>query len=476
MARTSWLREPYIRWPVRATAVAVLAPAMVTATAALPVYVPSQVAALLYIPAVVGAAAVGGPIAGLGAAFLSYLGLNYYFWAPLYSLAIDHTADLLALVAFMVVALAIGLLLAAALAGRDRLARRERESRLVNDVVTRFLSGQSLKTVMDAFSAALIDMYRFHRVEVAAHALDSEVTAHAGAAEIPEQVEAYSVTMSIKQREVGTITVWPTARRGRVERDEQEALRGFASQLALAFEGIRSSEEARAARLEAEASRLRAVLFSSVTHDFRTPLSSITASVTSLLDERTGFSPESRRAHLSTIKNEAGRLNRLVANLLDLTRMRAGVLEPVKVGASIDEIIESVVSRLRPVLEERDVKLVLADELPEVPMDVVQIDQVLTNLIENAAKFSPPGTPLRISAGRENGAVRVTVEDRGPGIPRLQREHIFEPFQRGDSELGAGTGLGLAIAKAIVEAHGGRIWLDDAPHGGLSVTFELRVG
>lgn len=475
MARTSWLREPYLRWPVRATAVAVLAPGLVTATAALPVYIPSQVAALLYIPAVVGAASVGGPIAGLGAAFLSYLGLNYYFWAPLYSLGIDHTADLLALVAFMVVALVIGLLLASAIAGRDRLARRERESRLVNDVVTRFLSGQSLKTVLDAFSRALVDMYGFHRVEVRAHAFDDEVVAQAGAIDVPDHVEAFTVSMLMKHREVGAITVWPTRARVRVDREEQDALRGFAQQFALAFEGIRSSEEARAARLEAETNRLRAVLFSSVTHDFRTPLASITASVTSLLDEATGFSKDLREAHLKTIKDEAGRLNRLVANLLDLSRMRAGVLEPVKVGASIDEIIESVVSRLRPVLEDRDVKLVLAEELPEVPMDVVQIDQVLTNLIENAAKFSPPGTPLRIYAGRDNGAVRVTVEDRGPGIPRLQRDHIFEPFRRGDSELGAGTGLGLAIAKAIVEAHGGRIWLDEAPHGGLSVSFELRV-
>lgn len=476
MPPTHWLREPYLRWPVRATAVAVLAPGLVTLLAAFPVHIPSQVAALLYVPAVVGAAAFGGPIAGLGAALLSYLGLNYYFWAPLYSLAIDQTADLLAVVVFMVVALVIGLLVAWALAGRDRLRRRDRESRLLNDVVTRLLSGHPLEDVLEAFAGALVDMYGFQRAEVRTNVLGQEAVVLGGSREVPQRVEAFAVSMSIKKQELGTITVWPTRARRRIDRDEQDALRAYASQLALAFEGIRSTEEARKAKIEAEATRMRAILFSSVTHDFRTPLASIRASVTSLIDGDAGFTPESRRAHLDTINEEAGRLNRLVGNLLDLTRMRAGVLTPAKTGASIDEVIESVVARLRPLLVDRDVKLLVPDDLPEVPMDVMQIDQVLTNLIENAAKFSPPGSPLRISAGPRNGAVRVTVEDRGPGIPRFRRERLFEPFHRGDSELGAGTGLGLAIAKAIVEAHGGTIWLDDGPHGGLSVSFELLVG
>jgi two-component system sensor histidine kinase KdpD len=262
--------------------------------------------------------------------------------------------------------------------------------------------------------------------------------------------------------------VWPASPR---EVFEQANIEAFARQLALALESMRLSVEIRRTALEAETNRLKATLFSGVTHDVKTPLAAITASVTSLL-EGSGFTVEESREHLDTIRQEAERLHRMVNNLLDLSRLRAGALVPSRVVGPIDELMESVVSRLRPLLNGREVEIRARDELPDVPMDVVQIDQVLTNLIENAAKFTPPGSPLVLSAIGHPKGVRVTVADRGPGVPRGDHDRIFEPFERGVGQA-SGTGLGLAIAKAIVTAHRGRMWVADAPGGGAAFTFEL---
>jgi two-component system, OmpR family, sensor histidine kinase KdpD len=203
----------------------------------------------------------------------------------------------------------------------------------------------------------------------------------------------------------------------------------------------------------------------------KTPLAAITAAVTSLVDG-SDFSETTRREHLETIKQEAERLDRVVDNLLDLARLRAGALVATKSQSPIDEVMESVLNRLRPYLDGRDVELRVGDEVPEVSMDVVQIDQVLSNLIENAMKFTPSGSPISLIAVGSKECVRVTVSDRGPGIPQSDRVRILEPFERGDTSS-SGTGLGLAICNAIVIAHGGRMWISENPQGGAAFTFEL---
>jgi two-component system, OmpR family, sensor histidine kinase KdpD len=162
----------------------------------------------------------------------------------------------------------------------------------------------------------------------------------------------------------------------------------------------------------------------------------------------------------------------VVNNLLDLGRLRAGALVAVKVPSPIDELIESVLNRLRPLLKDRPVDMRVGEDVPEVPMDVVEIDQVLTNLIENAIKFTPPRSPISLMAVGSSDCVRVTVSDRGPGIPKEDRARIFQPFEQGDNSS-SGTGLGLAICQAIAEAHGGRMWVSDNPQGGAAFTFEL---
>jgi two-component system sensor histidine kinase KdpD len=231
---------------------------------------------------------------------------------------------------------------------------------------------------------------------------------------------------------------------------------------------------ARDAQVDAERSGLQAALFSSVTHDLRTPLAAITASVTGLQDPGARLEEKDRRELLETIRQEAHRLNRLVGNLMDLSRLRAGALVPSKRPTPIDEVIEGVLVRMEPQLERHRLNVVLRDDVPEVPADVVQLDQALTNILENAAKFSPPGSEITIQSARWHDTVQVRVADQGTRIPPEDRERVFEPFVRGDGEA-AGTGLGLAIARAVVVAHGGTIRIDDAPGGGTAVVFRLPL-
>ena len=243
--------------------------------------------------------------------------------------------------------------------------------------------------------------------------------------------------------------------------------------LAQRIRAERREAEARAARQEAEVNRARAALFSSVTHDLRTPLASITASVTGLLADDENYSSTDRRELLGTIHHEAERLNRLVGNLLDLSRMRAGALVPSKTMAGIDEVVGAVAARLRPTLNGHELVVSLPDDAPDVPMDIVQIDQVLTNLLENAARFSPNGSRIGVSVEPLGGVVRVRVTDEGRGIATELRDRVFEPFVR--DEKSPGTGLGLAISYAIVEAHGGRISIEDRRPVGTCVAFELPL-
>lgn len=204
-------------------------------------------------------------------------------------------------------------------------------------------------------------------------------------------------------------------------------IRAFAGQIGLALEGLRHAEEARQAQLEAETGELRAALFSSVTHDLRTPLASIMASVTSLIHGGDRFSENHRTEHLNTILEEADRLNRLVGNLMDLSRLRAGALVPTKVRTSVDEIIESVVGRTRRTLNDRDVRVQLRDDLPAVEVDLVQIDQALTNLIENAAKFSPLGASSRSRRRGEEIESECPLRTRDRGYPRKSESAYSNP-------------------------------------------------
>lgn len=462
------------RWPprVRNVLAAFLPPAAVTVGAALPAEVSTTAAALAYVLAVVAAAASGGVWPGLVASLLSFLALNFFFTPPIHTLTVAKTADLVALAVFLVVSATVGTLVSRLLAQRARAERREREARLLQHVGNRLLSGVPSEEVLASLARSLTDLFGLVRCEVATELAERPIVVQGREGRGSGRPEA--IPMVVRGREVGRIVAVPDGLQGSLGPAERSVIQALASQTALAIEGVRLASEAQAARVEAEANRLRAALFSSVTHDLRSPLASITAAVTSLLEAESPLGAEDRRELLETIRQEAERLNRLVGNLLDLSRMRAGALTPSRSPVAVDELIEGVVARLEPVLRAHEVRLLLRDNLPVVSLDVVQIDQVLTNILENAARFAPPGTQITVTAARWDAGVQIRVSDQGPGIPPEDRERVFEPFVKGEGSTG--TGLGLAIARAIVEAHGGRIRIGDAPGGGTSVVVELPGG
>jgi two-component system sensor histidine kinase KdpD len=248
---------------------------------------------------------------------------------------------------------------------------------------------------------------------------------------------------------------------------ERRFLATFAAQVATALERARLSEENARARVETERERLRNALLSSVSHDLRTPLGVIEGAATTLLGEPLDIDAAGRRDLLLTIHEEAESLNRRVRNLLDMTRVEAGALELDVEWQSLEEIVGAALERVERGDAGRRVAVELPAALPLVACDGTLIQQVLVNLLENALKYTPADSPVEISVRERAGEVALSVADRGPGVPKGEEERIFTKFYRAttDRRVG-GVGLGLAICRAIVNAHGGRIWAESREGGG----------
>ena len=223
---------------------------------------------------------------------------------------------------------------------------------------------------------------------------------------------------------------------------------------------------------------LRAALLSSVSHDLRTPLTAIKAAASTLLQRDVQWDEDEQRGFLSTIEHEADRLNRLVANLLDMSRIEEGALKPDKEWYSVTALIQDVVGRLAPLFEGRQVHLHLPDDLLFAEVDYLMLDQVFTNLLENAVRYTPVKSPLDIEAKQEGAQVMMSVADRGPGLSAPHLEQIFEKFSRvlHDHSSSGGSGLGLTVCRGLIEAHGGRIWAEQRIGGGLVFRIVLPMG
>ena len=455
---------------VRVAVAGLVPPGIVTLGALLPVEIPTTTAALLYVLAVVFAAAAGGLVSGLVASVFSFLSLNFFFTPPFHTFAVEETSDLVALAVFLAVSATVGTMLSRVLEQRARAERREREARLLHHLGTRLRSGVPTEEVLRSLARSVVELFDLARCEISSELTDAPIVVERpGGHAVEERRETIPIT--VQDRELGRIVAVPGSADPSLTSEERGVIQTLATQVALAIDGMRLGYEAQEARMEAETNRLRAALFSSVTHDLRTPLASITASVSSLLEEGSPLNGADRRELLETIDEEAGRLNRVIGNLMDLSRMRAGAVTPTKSPTAVDELIEGVVARSGPLLKEHEIRLMLRENLPEIPLDLGQIDQALTNVLENAARFTPPGRRITIAAAKWHDGVQIRISDRGPGIPREERERVFEPFVRGEGS--SGTGLGLAIARAIVEAHGGTIRVADEPGGGTAIVIEL---
>jgi two-component system sensor histidine kinase KdpD len=276
------------------------------------------------------------------------------------------------------------------------------------------------------------------------------------------------------QQTLAVLAVQPTQRRRLLLPEQRHLLETFAGQIALAIERAQRTDEAEAARVAVETESLRNSLLASISHDLRTPLAAIMAASHALNDPKMQPDADTRARLARIIENTSQEISELISNVLDLMSFQFGEVYLNRDAHSVDALVESALARLEGRLARHPVELVLPADLPLVDVDAALVTRALVNLLENAAKHTPAGTRITISAGLESDAVRLVIDDNGPGLPPGPPEQLFAKFERGKNEADVGgAGLGLAICKAIIEAHGGRITAAQRPGGGARFTFTL---
>jgi len=291
----------------------------------------------------------------------------------------------------------------------------------------------------------------------------------------PDRYRLY-FPIATAERAIGVLEVVGRPGGGRFTRDDELLLGSFADQAALALERAQLTEVAARATVLAESDTLKSALLSAVSHDLRTPLATIMASATSLLDPTVTWGDDERMEFLQAIDEEAHRLSRLVSNLLDLSRIEGGALQPAKEWYDVAEVIADVASQLATLAPDHDITTDVEPDLPLLRFDYVEIAQVLMNLGENATKYTPSGTQVTLSAASRADAIEVAVSDNGPGIPPPFLPRLFERFSRAEQTSRIpGTGIGLAISKGLVDAHGGQIWAESIEGLGTRITFTLPL-
>jgi two-component system sensor histidine kinase KdpD len=258
--------------------------------------------------------------------------------------------------------------------------------------------------------------------------------------------------------------------------DQQRLLEALLSQVALATEAVQLADKAHQAQLLRETEKLQTALLNSISHNLRTPLASITGALSSLRDDDQMLNADARRELLNTAWEEAERLNHLVGNLLNMTRLEAGAMKLALETSDVQDLVGVTLNQMANRLRNRQLVMDVPNTLPPVAIDLVLAAQALVNLVDNAVKYSPADMPIDIRAYVDQGQVVIEVSDRGVGIPPAELEHIFDKFYRvQDKSDTSGTGLGLSISKGIVELHSGRIWAANRPGGGTTFAIALPI-
>jgi two-component system, OmpR family, sensor histidine kinase KdpD len=260
-----------------------------------------------------------------------------------------------------------------------------------------------------------------------------------------------------------------------IEADSLRLLEALATQLTLAIERENLSRQAQAARFQIEAEQMRNALLSSVSHDLRTPLTVIAGSASSLLEGEKNLDAVTKHELTQGIYEEAKRLDRLVHNLLEMSRLQSGEVKINMEWYVLEEVIGCALAQLDSQLQDHPVSISLPADLPLVQIDALLLERVMINLLENAMKYTPPGTPVEISGRINDNELLVTVADQGQGLPVGQEERIFEKFYQVTPGSARGAGLGLTICRSIIEAHGGHIWAANRPEGGARFSFTIPL-
>ncbi|HEY6000117.1 MAG TPA: DUF4118 domain-containing protein [bacterium] len=445
---------------------------------------------MLYLLAILIASFRLGRGPAVAAAALSVASYDYFFVPPYYTLSVEHARHALTF------AMMFGLgLVVSGLSGRLRRQEREARAREERTAALHALS-RELVGAADAAQAAEAAARHAARVfggdatvllldaqgrlappgedeppalapadlEVARWVVDHGRVAGAGT-EIFHGAAVAGVPLTAGLATLGALVLRRPAP-GAIDESQRGFLEVFARQISFALERLRLAEEARAAALRARTEQMRSSLASAVSHDLRTPLATITGAATALRDEGERLDAGQRAELVETVCAEAERMERLIGNILDMVRIESGAMHLRRDWVPLEEVLGSALVRLDARLAGRRVTTDLPEGLPLVPVDPVLFEQVFVNLLDNALKYTPAGSPLAVGARFTSGAVEIEVADRGPGIPAGQEERVFEKFQRGAQERGGGTGLGLPICRGIVEAHGGTLVAANREGGG----------
>jgi two-component system, OmpR family, sensor histidine kinase KdpD len=421
---------------------------------------------LLYLALVVAVAVAGGTWPGLATAVSADLFANWFFVPPIYTLTIGDTDNLLALIVFLALAGVVSWLVGYAARRAAEAVRGRAEAATLVRLAGALLSEQDpLVEVIGQLRATfgLQGVSVLHRDE--ANGWQSVAVSGEAAPERPEQA-----TDTVFLDDDTVLAVAGPDLSG----DDRYVLRAFTNQLAVALHSRELQAEAASVETLAQANDLRTALLRAVSHDLRTPLASIKASATTLLSEDLRLGPDSTRELLTTIDEEADRLNDLIGNLLDMSRLQSGTFELVQRDVGLDEIVAQSLASLG----ERAVHVVseVPENLPRVHIDAALLERAVANVIDNAIAWSPLDRPVRVQACAFDDTVELRVVDRGPGIPADQRENVFQPFQRlGDQHTSTGVGLGLAVARGFVDALGGNLAVDDTPGGGATIIFSFKA-
>lgn len=417
---------------------------------------------LLFLVLVVVVAMVGGLWPALVAAVVASLAVNWFFTEPLYTFTIAEGQNLVALITFVVVAgLVSALVTQVSRRSADALRARAEAGALAR--VAGGLVGD------DDAVAAMVDHLRatFDRDVVALLVPDGSgwlVEASAGEP-VPRSPDGLP---SVPLVEGGVLVHQGPP----LNAEDQQVLQVFATQLGSALERRRLKAEAADAQALAEADQLRTAILRAVSHDLRTPLASIKASATSLLQDDVDWTWGERHEFLATIDEEADRLNILVGNLLDMSRLESGALDVVLRAVALEEVVSLALASLSE--PTGDVQVSVSEQLPPAAADAVLLERVIANIVSNSLRYSPPDQPVRIEAGEVADRLHLRIIDRGPGVRPDDRTRMFEPFQRlGDRASGSGVGLGLAVARGFTSAMSGELTLEDTPGGGLTTVISL---
>ncbi|MGA9851807.1 MAG: sensor histidine kinase KdpD [Gammaproteobacteria bacterium] len=455
---------------------------------------------MVYLLGVVFVAARYGRGPSVLAVILGVLAFDFFFVPPYFNFAVSDTQYLVTFLVMLVVGLVISNLTVSVRRQARVAAHRERRTAALYAMSRELASTRGSENLLKIATRHLTDIFdaqtaillpdKNGRVQpphihpaagvlpqtdmgVVQWVYDNAQVAGKGTDTLPGSTALY-VPLAGSSGVLGVLALLPRELQRVLMPEQRRLLETFASQIALALERALLARQAAEARVHMETERLRNSLLSAISHDLRTPLAAIVGASSSLLEEDAKLGPAARRELSRDILESAQRMSELVNNVLDMARLQAGAVKLNRQWYPLEEVVGSVLTRLRDRLKEHPIAVKLPAELPWLSLDGGLMEQVLANLLENAVKYTPAGTPIEISAAGSDREVTVEVADHGPGLPTGTEEQVFEKFYRVQAESShTGVGLGLTICRAIVEVHGGRIWAENRTGGGAAFKFTL---